>query len=112
MAEVSIEEKNNAVIVSVSGEITMTTVNEIDFVCKPYVNSDIEVIAIDLKLVMFIDSFGISRIIKISKAFSAQNKTFVLINMNENIHQIFKIATFDKLFTIMTKPEFMMTYMQ
>lgn len=84
----------------------MITVNEIDNVCRQYLNSDIDVLAFDMRNVQFIDSFGISRVIKQSKMFSSQNIEFVLVNLNDNIKQIFKIATFDKLFNIMSKDEF------
>ncbi|PKL17848.1 MAG: hypothetical protein CVV49_08695 [Spirochaetae bacterium HGW-Spirochaetae-5] len=106
MSVINVEEKNNAVIIYLSGEITMITVNGIDNVCRQYLNSDIEVLAFDMRNVEFIDSFGISRVIKQSKMFSSQGVEFVLVNLNDNIKQIFKIATFDKLFNIMTKEEF------
>jgi len=111
MAEISIEEKKNTVVVSISEEITMTTVNDIENACKKFLNSKIKVLALDLKNVQFIDSFGISRVIKLSKAFIGNGIEFVLINMNDNIHQVFKIATFDRLFTIMSKEEFTETYL-
>jgi anti-sigma B factor antagonist len=106
MYNLIIDEKDDTAIISISGEITMTTVTDIDNACKKFVNSGLRVFAIDLKNVIFIDSFGISRIIKQSKAFAANGTDFVLINLNDNISQIFKIATFDKLFTIMNQSEF------
>jgi anti-anti-sigma factor len=111
MSVINVEELNNAVIIYLSGEITMITVNEIDNVCRQYLNSDIDVLAFDMRNVQFIDSFGISRVIKQSKMFSSQNIEFVLVNLNDNIKQIFKIATFDKLFNIMSKDEFNIKYL-
>ncbi len=111
MSVFNVEEQNNAVIIYISGEITMITVNEIDNVCKQYLNSDIDVLAFDMRSVQFIDSFGISRVIKQLKAFSLQGTEFVLINLNDNIKQIFKIATFDKIFNVMTKDEFDSKYL-
>jgi anti-anti-sigma factor len=111
MSVINVEEQNNAVIIYLSGEITMITVNEIDNVCRQYLNSDIDVLAFDMRNVQFIDSFGISRVIKQSKMFSSQNIEFVLVNLNDNIKQIFKIATFDKLFNIMSKDEFNIKYL-
>lgn len=112
MSEISIEESNGAVILYLSGEITMVTVTNIDNICKKYLNSDIDVLAFDMRGVQFIDSFGISRVIKESKSFASKGIEFVLINLNDNINQIFKIATFDKLFTIMTKDEFNEKYLK
>lgn len=112
MSGIKIEEKDGAVIVGISGEITMPTVSEIDIACKKYLESGAKVIALDFKNVVFIDSFGISRVIKLSKAFNAQGTDFVLINMNEHISQVFKIATFDKIFTILTNAEFEGKYLK
>jgi len=106
MSKIRVEEFESIVIVYISGEVTMVTINDIDNTCKKYLNSDIDVLALDMKEVQFIDSFGISRVIKESKAFASQGIEFILINLNDNINQIFKIATFDRLFTIMTKDEF------
>ncbi len=64
MSVINVEEQNNAVIIYLSGEITMITVNGIDNVCRQYLNSDIDVLAFDMRNVQFIDSFGISRVIK------------------------------------------------
>ncbi len=110
MSEIRVEEFDNIVIIFISGEVTMVTVNDIDNTCKKYLNSDIDVLALDMKGVQFIDSFGISRVIKESKAFASQGIEFVLVNLNDNINQIFKIATFDRLFKIMTKDEFNYKY--
>lgn len=111
MGEISVEEKDNTVIVSISGEISMTTVNNIDNSCRKYINSNLKVLALNFKNVTFIDSFGISRIIKQSRIFSGNGTDFVLIDLNDNITQIFKIATFDKLFTIMKKEDFTGKYL-
>jgi anti-anti-sigma factor len=111
MAEISIEESDNTVIIHIAGEITMTTAADIDNACRKYIDAELKVAALDLRSVLFIDSFGISRVIKISKSFNAKGTDFVLINMNDNISQIFKIATFDKLFTIMTNDEFRNKYL-
>jgi len=111
MAEISIEESGNSVIIRIAGEITMTTAADIDNACRKYIGTGLKAAALDLRSVLFIDSFGISRVIKLSKLFDAKGTDFVLINMNDNISQIFKIATFDKLFTIMTNDEFKNKYL-
>jgi len=111
MIKVEIEESNNTAILNIYGEITMATAKEIDIACEKYINSGLKVLAFDLQNVTFIDSFGISRIIKHSKAFACNGTEFVLINLNDNINQVFKIATFDRLFRILTKYEFSEKYL-
>jgi len=101
-----IEERNNAVIISMSGELSLSNIEEFENVFKKYTDSDFNVAALEMGHVPYLNSFGISRIIKVSRTFINNNKDFVLINMNENIHQIFRMSTFDKIFNIMSNEEF------
>lgn len=110
MSSMIFEEKNNTAIIGITGEITLSTTSDLDEACRGFINSGLKVIAFDLRYVTLIDSFGISRIIKHSKAFSAKGTEFVLVNMNDNIREIFRIATFDSFFNIMTKAEFTEKY--
>lgn len=112
MLKIDVEECGSVVTVSLIGELSFSYVEEFESVFKKYVKSDFNVIALDLKNVPYLDSFGISRIIKVSRFLIAGGSEFVLINMNEHIHQIFRMATFDKLFNIMTKEEFLLAYFQ
>ncbi len=106
MTNISVEEKEGAVVLSIIGEITMETANEVENNCSKYLNSGLRVLAFDLHGVMFIDSFGLSIIIKHSKNFISRGTDFVLVDMNDKIRQIFKISTFDRIFTIMTRDQF------
>lgn len=106
----NVEEKNNTVIVSMNGELSLNSIEEFDDAFKKYLNSSPTVVALDLEHVPYLNSFGISRIIKISRAFADKGIEFVLINMNENIYQIFRMSTFDKIFNILTLEEFNRKY--
>lgn len=106
MMQIDIEEKDNVAVISVTGELSLHGIGGFEKAFAKYPGSDFDVIALDLKHMPYIDSFGISRIIKVSRMFIADNKKFVLINMNENVHHLFKMSTFDRLFNIMTGNEF------
>ena len=106
MQYIDIEERNRIVIISIKDAFTFNGNDEFESSFKKYANKDYDAVALDLKNVLYIDSFGISRIIKISRLFISNAPKFVLINMNESISHIFKITTFDKIFTIMTEDEF------
>lgn len=109
MERFEVDEKGNVVIVRIAGELTLTDIKEFDGIFNKYLKSKFEVIALDLYEMPFLDSFGISRLVKISRAFTGI-ADFVLINMNDNIYQTFKMSTFDKIFTIMTEKEFRYKY--
>jgi anti-anti-sigma factor len=111
MLQIDIEEKDRVAIISVNGELSLHSVDGFENAFKKYPASDFNVIALDMKHMPYIDSFGMSRMIKISRIFTATGKEFVIVNMNDNIYQIFKMSTFDRFFNIMTGEEFELEYL-
>ncbi len=111
MLEIGFAEKGTIVIVSIAGELSMRTVSDFDLSFKKYINSGFEVVALDLQYMSFLDSFGMNRIIKISRPFVESGKEFVLINMNDAILNTFRIAAFDTLFAIMSGDDFRKKYL-
>ncbi len=110
MLRIDVEERDHVVIVSLTGELQFSYIDEFGALFKRYTNSKFDVIALDLKNVPYLDSFGISRIIKISRMFNTGGADFFLINLHEDVHQILRIATLDKLFNIMAGEDFALTY--
>ena len=108
--KIEVEERGSTVIISYDGDLSLKNIDEFDHSFKRYVNSGLDVIALDLKYIEHLDSFGLSRIIKVSRAFAGSTTEFIIINMNQDIHRIFKITTFDKFFKIMTMKEFSKKY--
>lgn len=106
MMKIAVQERDEGIIIGIEGEISFTTVDKFENTYQKYTGSAVKVIALDLIGMPSLDSFGISRIIKMSRVISESRKDFVLINMNENIHQIFRMGTFDKIFTIMSGEDF------
>jgi len=103
MLKINFEEHENGVIVIMDGELSFSFIKEFEKIFDKYYTSKYGVVALDLKNVPYLDSFGISRIVKVSREFKSRSIDFVLINVNENIHQILRMATFDKILNIMSK---------
>lgn len=112
MLKITVEESDKAVIIVIEGKLTLSSMKEFEHVFNKYINSEMTVVALDLKNMPYIDSFGISRFVKIGRAFMGGSTEFVLINMNEHIQQIFSMSTFDRIFRIMTIDEFKNKYFQ
>jgi anti-sigma B factor antagonist len=110
MISINLDEKNEVVIIIIIGDITAGDMDDIEHYFKENINIKINVIALDLKNVMFLDSFGISKTIKLLKNFNEKGIDFILINLNDQIRQILKISTFDKIFKIMTVEDFTAKY--
>jgi anti-anti-sigma factor len=111
MLTIDIEEKGKLVIFSIQGEISPVTSREFNRAFEKYISPEYSIMAIDLKKIKYIDSFGISRLVKLSRSFGGIGGEFLLFNMNENIRQIFRMATFDKMFKIITADEFAGNYL-
>jgi len=111
MFGIAVEERDQAVIVKVAGELTLYNIKEFEKAFKKYSGPDTRVVALDLGGVVFLDSFGISRIVKISRSFTGK-ADFVLLNVNEDILEVFRMATFDRIFTIMSEWDFTNKYFQ
>ncbi len=111
MLQIDIEEKDKVAVISICGELSLHSIQGFEQAFKKYQASDFNVIALDLKNMPYIDSFGMSRMIKISRIFLAAGKDFILVNMNDNIHHIFKMSTFDRLFNIMTGEDFELEFL-
>jgi len=112
MLIIDVEENGKAVIIKIKGDMSQIDNAKFDQSFKKYLNSEFKVIALDLKNIRHLDSFGMSRIIKISRMYIGNGMEFVLINMNEEIFHIFRIATFDKIYKIMTEEIFFQLYIK
>jgi anti-sigma B factor antagonist len=110
MITIDVEKKDKAVIVSIAGELSLDDAEKFEDAFKQHLNSKLDVVALNLKQVHYLNSFGMSRILKISRAFAETDTEFVLINMNDNIYQIFRMSTFDKIFKIFSGEEFNKKY--
>ena len=107
---VNVEERDQAVIITIDGILSYNGNDEFDNSFRKYAHSKLDVIALNLKNVLYIDSFGMSRIIKVSRAFIDTRTDFVLINLSDYMLHIFKITTLDKIFKIMNDKEFLAKY--
>jgi anti-sigma B factor antagonist len=112
MLKITVEESDKTVIFVIEGKLTLISMKEFENLFNKYINSDMTVVALDLKNMPYMDSFGISRFVKIGRAFRGGSTEFVLINMNDHIQQIFRMSTFDRIFKIMTSDEFKDKYFQ
>ena len=106
MIQIEISERANIVTVSVAGELSTITAKEFDSAFEKYLVSGCKVLALDLKKMPYLDSFGISRLMKLSQGLKSANVEFIIINLNEHIRQIFHMGTFDKIFNIMSGDDF------
>ncbi len=112
MLTIDIEIKGKIILFIMQGEITPGTTKDFDRAMYKYLSEDYSVIGIDMKKIPYIDSYAISRLIKLSRIVKEKGGELVLMNMNDNIYQIFRMANFDRFFTIISGEEFVRTYLR
>ncbi|HPS57841.1 MAG TPA: STAS domain-containing protein [Spirochaetota bacterium] len=111
MLTIDSEVTGKLVVFTILGEISPSTSRDFDRAFEKYISPEYGVMAVDLKKIRYIDSFGISRLVRLSRSFAETGGEFLLVSMNENIRQLFRMATFDKMFKILTAEQFAAGYM-
>lgn len=106
MLRIEVDDRGNGLVVKAAGELSLIEIPNFEQTFKRYQESNLQVVALDLSEMPFLDSFGISRIIKLSRKFTESGTDFVLIELNEKIQQSFRIGTLDRFFPIMSMTEF------
>ncbi len=106
MLQIDVDDRGSGVVVKAAGELSLIEIPSFEQTFKRYHESKLDVVALDLSEMPFIDSFGISRIIKLSRKFTESGTDFVLIELNDKIQEVFRMGTLDRFFSIMKKGEF------
>lgn len=106
MLTIDIEVKGKLVIFTVQGEISPVSSREFERAFEKFLSNEYNVLAIDFKKVRYIDSYAISKLVKLSRTFAKIGGEFLLVNMNDNIRQIFRMAGLDRIIRILTADQF------
>lgn len=95
------EISNGILSIKLENDLTATNVRKIEQGIKSYVfdtNDEFSDVELDLSNVENIDSVGISFLIIIYKLAEKKQKTYKLININENVESILRLMKLDETF--------------
>ncbi len=87
-------------VVAVDGDVTGQDVSKISSELNKYLQSETQVVAMDLSNMTFIDSQGIGILIYCSEVFRKRQKTIYLLNPKSFIRNMFTDMSLDKVFRI------------
>ncbi len=99
--EISVRDKGKHKIISISGEVNLYSVSQLRKDIMKYVGDSIPSLVIDMKELSHMDSSGIALLANLQKRIKSNNGNFSMIHVNEDIHNVLKLAALDKFFNIL-----------
>ena len=85
-------------IVYIKGEIDLYNAGTLKKTMFNIAEKGAESIILDMKDVPYVDSSGVGLLVVTKKKLENDNKQFALLNVNEDIYKVLKIAAFHKFF--------------
>ncbi|MCP4134473.1 MAG: STAS domain-containing protein [bacterium] len=111
MIEVTTEEHKDLVIVHINGEFNMETIKEVEDTWNKYIDRKPEVIAINCKYLIQIDSTAIGVLVRFLNIAMNKNISLIFYDLNPGIQGLFEKANLNKFFKITTKTKFEAKYL-
>ncbi len=111
MLQVTVEDKNNIVILHIIGEFYIESIQKVEKIWEDEVAKTPAVIAIDCADLMFIDSSAIGTLVKFLNNAMSKKIRLVFLDLNPSIQQVFSTARLNNFFTITTRSKFEREYL-
>jgi len=104
--EIKITDRNNFKIVALSGELILSTVKDFQDKVFPVFKLPCKGVAIDMEGIAFMDSSGVSLLVKALNNLKALKKELILFNLNDNVQKVINLVGLKNFLNIMTSVEF------
>ena len=98
--EISFKDLGEHRVIEVSGEVDLYNVSELKKALFDITTGEYPSIIVDMNDVNYMDSSGIGALVAGQKKMRANNGKFALMNINEDVLNVLKLATLDKFFKI------------
>lgn len=99
--DISVREKGNHKIISIAGEVNLYSVSQLRKDIMSLVDESVPSLVIDMKDLTHMDSSGIALLANLQKRIKSNNGQFSMINVNNDINNVLKLAALDKFFNIL-----------
>ncbi|MCQ2095610.1 MAG: STAS domain-containing protein [Bacteroidaceae bacterium] len=93
-----IENKEKTALVSFSGELDTTAVNDVRTTLEPLMKDPGKEITLDFSQLEYISSAGMRVLLALNKNATATNGKVIIKGMREDIKQLFQLTGFDSIF--------------
>ena len=98
--DIKVKELGEHTVVSVSGEVDLYNVSKLKKTLFDIISKNVKSLVIDMKEVSYMDSSGIGALVASQKKIKINNGKFALLNLNEDVLNVLRLATLDKFFKI------------
>ncbi|WP_126992289.1 STAS domain-containing protein [Thermosipho globiformans] len=96
----------NIPVIKITGEIDISNAYEMkQFIHENILNNGEKYCILDLSHLKYIDSSGLGILVGLHKSFKLQGGEIVLVNMNENIKNLLKLTSLDRVLNIKDTPK-------
>lgn len=96
MVDVRVEETNGVALVSLSGELDISQVREVENQLKNIEERRPEVLLLDLRGLDFLDSSGLRLVLEADLRSRRDARRFAVVRGPDQVHRVFLIALLDK----------------
>lgn len=98
--EIEITEQDKHKIISISGEVNLYSVSKLRKDIMKVVDDSVTSLVIDMSNLSHMDSSGIALLANLQKQIRSNNGSFYMLNVNDDIKNVLKLAALDKFFNI------------
>jgi anti-anti-sigma factor len=102
---VSMERSNGAVVLAVTGELDLGSAGLLDQAFQSLVDSGTKLVIVDLRELEFIDSTGISLLVKAHRAAERDGTRFAVAGARPQVRRLLSLTGLTKMLTIIGSPE-------
>lgn len=99
--EISVREQGHHKIISISGEVNLYSVSKLRKDILGMIDDSLKSLVIDMKQLSHMDSSGIALLANLQKQIRSNSGTFYMMNVNDDIKNVLKLAALDKFFNIL-----------
>jgi len=112
MLQCTAEEKNDVVIIHITGEFRIEMIAKVEEVWNLQVGKKPRVIAFDCREMEYIDSSSIGTLVKFVNTATNKKIEFVIYGLNREVSKIFETARLTRFFGLLTVQEFESKYLR
>jgi anti-sigma B factor antagonist len=106
MIDITSEEKKGLIIMHIKGELDLTTSPDFKTAVNDKLAMKPSIIGLDCAKLEYIDSSGIGALVKLNKSAHDNHTELIFLDVDDGIHNMFKLSRLDTIFTVMTYKEF------
>ncbi len=106
MLTIETQEKKDAVIISLQGEMIFNDLDEADRVIMEKLEAKPRVVAIQCRHLQTLDSSGLGLLIRFSKEAAKRSVKLVFLDITDHISALFDVSKLDAFFEIMSYDDF------